>query len=101
VNIQEGDFYEGFKKYPNKSIDILHIDIANNGDIYQFVFDHYIQKIADNGIILMEGGSYKRDNIEWMIKYNKPKIQPVIEKYKDKYNIKVIGEFPSLTIIYM
>jgi len=99
VNIQEGDFYEGFKNYPDKSIDILHIDIANNGDIYKFVFDHYIQKIADNGIILMEGGSYKRDNIEWMIKYNKPKIQPVIERYKDKYNIKVIGEFPSLTII--
>ena len=75
VNIQEGDFYEGFKNYSDKSIDILHIDIANNGDIYQFVFDHYIQKIADNGIILMEGGSYKRDNIEWMIKYNKPKIK--------------------------
>ena len=99
VNIQEVDFYEGFKKYPDKSIDLLHIDIANNGDIYQFVFDHYIQKIADNGIILMEGGSYKRDNIEWMIKYNKPKIQPVLEKYKNQYNIKVIGEFPSLTLI--
>ena len=99
VNIQEVDFYEGFKKYPDKSIDILHIDIANNGDVYQFVFDNYIQKIADNGIILMEGGSEKRDNIEWMIKYNKPKIQPVLEKYKDKYNIKVIGGFPSLTII--
>ena len=99
VNIQEDDFYEGFKKYSDKSIDILHIDIANNGDVYQFVFDHYIQKIADNGIILMEGGSKQRDNIEWMFNYNKPKIQPILEKYKNKYNIKVIGEFPSLTII--
>jgi|TARA_B100001750_G_C15385007_1_gene534437 predicted O-methyltransferase YrrM len=99
VNIQEGDFYEGFKKYPDKSIDILHIDIANNGEIYEFVFNNYVQKIADNGVILLEGGSETRDNIEWMIKYNKPKIQPVLEKYKHKYNIKVIGTFPSITMI--
>ena len=99
VNIQEGDFYEGFKEYPDKSIDILHIDIANNGEIYEFVFNNYVQKIADNGVILLEGGSETRDNIEWMIKYNKPKIQPVLEKYKHKYNIKVIGAFPSITMI--
>ena len=99
VNINDDDFYEVFKKYPDKSIDILHIDIANNGDVYQFTFDNYIQKIADNGVILLEGGSEQRDNIEWMVKYNKPKIQSVLEKYKDQYNIKVIGEFPSLTIV--
>ena len=99
VNIQEGDFYEDFKKYSDKSIDILHVDIANNGDVYQFVFDHYIQKIADDGIVLLEGGSEKRDNIEWMIKYNKPKIQPVLEKYRNHYNIKVVGDFPSITIL--
>ena len=75
------------------------IDIANNGEIYEFVFNNYVQKIADNGVILLEGGSETRDNIEWMIKYNKPKIQPVLEKYKHKYNIKVIGTFPSITII--
>ena len=99
VNIDYGDFYEVFKNYPDKSIDILHIDIANNGDVYEFVFQNYINKIKDNGIILMEGGSKKRDKIDWMIKYNKPKINPILEKYKDRFNIKTIGKIPSLTII--
>jgi len=34
-----------------------------------------------------------------MIKYNKLKIQPVLEKYKDKINIKTIGKLPSITLI--
>jgi len=30
------------------------------------------------GVILLEGGSLERDNTEWMVKYNKPKIRPII-----------------------
>jgi hypothetical protein len=47
----------------------------------------------------MEGGSLERDNIEWMIKYNKPKIIPVLKKYSELYNIKTIGNIPSITLI--
>ena len=82
-----------------KFYDLIHIDIANNGDIYQFVFDNYIQKISSGGTIILEGGSVERDNIEWMNKYNKCKIQPVLEKYSNVYNIKTFGEIPSITII--
>tara|TARA_Y100000996_G_scaffold411202_1_gene394894 strand:- start:1725 stop:1937 length:213 start_codon:yes stop_codon:yes gene_type:complete len=32
-------------------------------------------------------------------KFNKPKIIPVLEKYKDKINIKIIGDFPSITLV--
>ena len=99
VNINYGDFYEILKQYPDKSIDILHIDIANNGDVYEFLFQNYVTKIKDNGIILMEGGSKQRDNVEWMINYNKPKIQPILKKWSKIYNIKTIGDFPSITII--
>ena len=99
VNINYGDFYDVYKKYEDKSIDILHIDIANNGDVYEFMFQNYVDKLKDDGIILMEGGSFQRDNIEWMIKYNKPKINPVLNKYSDKFYIKTIGEIPSITII--
>lgn len=99
VNIDEGDFYEVLKKYPDSSIDILHIDIANNGEVYEYMFENYSKKIKKNGIILMEGGSEKRDNIEWMIKYNKPKINPVLKKWSNTYNILTIGEIPSITII--
>ena len=87
------------KKYPNKSIDILHIDIANNGDVYEYMFQNYIHKIKDNGIVLMEGGSKNRDNIKWMVKYNKPKIQPILKKWSQIYDIKTIGDIPSITLI--
>ena len=99
VNINYGDFYDVYQKYDDKSIDILHIDIANNGDVYEFMFQNYVDKLKDDGIILMEGGSFQRDNIEWMIKYNKPQINPILNKYSDKFYIKTIGEIPSITII--
>ena len=99
VNINYGDFYKVLNKYPDNSIDILHIDIANNGDVYEYAFNNYISKIKRSGIMLLEGGSKERDNVEWMIKYNKPKIEPVIQKYKQKYDIKVVGGFPSITIV--
>lgn len=99
VKISYGDFYDIHKNYSEHEIDILHIDIANNGDIYEFVFNHYISKMCKGGIIILEGGSITRDKVEWMLKYEKPLIEPVIKKYKTKYQIKVFGDFPSLTIV--
>jgi len=98
VNIQYGDFYELYKS--GDKYDIIHIDIANNGDVYEFSINNYLPKLNTNGLLILEGGSKQRDNIEWMIKYNKPKIQPVLKKYNDKINIKTIGVIPSITLIY-
>lgn len=98
VNIEFGDFYELHKNIDN--IDILHIDIANNGDVLEFVIQNYLQKLSKNGIILFEGGSHERDNVPWMNTYQKPKIEPIIKKYNsNELCIKVIGTFPSLTLI--
>jgi predicted O-methyltransferase YrrM len=100
VNIEYGDFYKKFADLSDNSIDILHIDIANNGDVLEFVLKNYFPKLTENGLLIFEGGSEERDNIEWMNKYNKSKIKTVLEKYKDKYNIKTIGNIPSITLIY-
>lgn len=99
VKIKRGDFYEQYKNFDNESIDILHIDIANDGNIYQFCIDNYYSKLVKGGIIILEGGSKERDNVEWMIKYNKTPITNVINKLKSKYSIIVINKFPSMTII--
>lgn len=99
VKISDGDFYDVYRAYLENEIDILHIDIANNGHVYEFVFNNYISKMRKGGIIILEGGSETRDQVEWMKKYEKPLIAPVINKYKKKYEIKVFGDFPSLTII--
>lgn len=93
VTINYGDFYDVHKNISD--IDIIHIDIANNGNVFEYAIKHYLPKLSDNGVMIMEGGSKQRDNVEWMITYNKPKIQPVIKKY----GLKVIGTFPSITII--
>ena len=99
VKIEKANMYTKLLEYDDNSIDILHIDIANNGDVYEFIFNNGIRKIKEDGLILLEGGSVDRDNTEWMIKYNKPKIQPILEKYSTKYNIKTLDKFPSLTLI--
>ena len=58
-------------------------------------------KLEKNGLIILEGGSKERDEIEWMNKYNKPKIGPVIENYKlnKNYKIATIGTIPSVTLV--
>jgi predicted O-methyltransferase YrrM len=99
VEINYGDYYTKFSDFEDNTIDILHIDIANCGDTYEFMFQHYLPKLKDDGIILLEGGSEQRDNVEWMKKYNKRPITSVIQKYNNQFNIKVISDFPSLTLV--
>ena len=47
----------------------------------------------------MEGGSEERDSIEWMVKYDKPRIRPVLKKYSNNVRITVLEDFPSITLI--
>lgn len=97
VNIFKRDFYKSVNVYDDNSIDILHIDIANNGDTFEFAIQNYLPKVR--GVMIMEGGSEERDNIDWMIKYNKSKIQPILKKYENDAIISVIQDFPSITLI--
>ena len=62
--------------------------------------EHYLAKLSTNGMLIFEGGSKERDKIEWINNYNKPKIQPVIEKYKDKVKFLTLVSIPSITLIY-
>ena len=97
VSIYKRDFYKSVDFYEDNSIDILHIDIANNGETFDFAIQNYLPKVS--GIMIMEGGSEERDNIEWMIKYDKPKIRPILQKYSDSVKIEILEDFPSLTLI--
>jgi len=101
VYIEYGNFYEVYKTL-NFNVDIIHIDIANNGDVYKFAIDYYMPLLRKGGLLLLEGGSMIRDKVFWMFKYNKTKIVPVINELKIRKDIKihVIEQFPSLTLIY-
>ena len=99
VHIAEGDFYELYKIYKDKSIDLLHIDIANDGAVYKFALEHYMPRLTDRGLLILEGGSRERDAVPWMQKYNKVPIHDILEKYKATYDIYTIDAFPSITFI--
>ena len=99
ASIRRGNLFEAHNIFEDGSIDIIHIDIANDGDVYDYCINNLMPKISDSGVMILEGGSKERDDIEWMIKYNKPKIREVLYRYESEYRINVFNEFPSLTII--
>lgn len=70
----------------NSNADFIHFDVSNDGKTLVSFLSHITSKIP----ILFEGGSENRDNQDWMVKYNKPKI---INSLKEN-NIcfKVLGE---------
>lgn len=98
VHINKADFYKSVDKFADDSINIMHIDIANNGDTFQFAVENYLPKIAPGGIMILEGGSKERDEYEWMKKYNKKPIVPYLESIKEIHNFMVLEDFPSITI---
>mgnify|MGYP001281649730 FL=1 len=95
VKIEKGNFYEYFQ-FINK-IDLIHIDISNDADTYKFAVEHYLPLC--NKALLLEGGSLERDNVDWMIKYNKPPINKYLKQINDNYEIEIIPKYPSITII--
>lgn len=80
-------------------VDYLHVDVSNNGDTYRRVFDQWSHKVRQ--VILLEGGSAERDNVDWMRRYEKPAIAPALAEITERYpdwSLNVLQPFPSLTI---
>lgn len=99
VDIQKLDFYKGVERYKDDTIDLLHIDIANDGDVYEFAVNNWFSKVSENGVMVLEGGSHQRDNVYWMIQFKKRKINPYLLKIYNDYDINIIEKYPSMTII--
>jgi hypothetical protein len=103
VTLHKKDAYEVHKEYKRRSVYILHVDISNTGDTLNKIVEQWNDKLVHNGVILFEGGSVERDNIEWMVKYKMPPIReainsnPIIDKF---YVLGTHEQFPSLTVIY-
>lgn len=82
-----------------ESVDYLHVDISNTGDTYRQVFAQWFGKVRQ--VILLEGGSRERDNVDWMLEYRKPAIGPAVAEIGHRYppwSLSVLEPFPSLTI---
>ncbi len=102
VTLNKGDAFEVHKNHLDASVCLLHVDISNTGETIKRMMSLWHSKIRANGIILFEGGSVKRDNIEWMVKYNKPPIRSELQSNEiinEFYSVRTYEKFPSLTVL--
>lgn len=101
-NLVKCDAFEASKNHKDDTIDFLHFDISNDGDILLKMLDVWGKKIRTDGIIAFEGGSIERDQ-GWIKKYNKKPIRPELLNNPEVYNnwsIQIFEEYPSLTLMW-
>jgi predicted O-methyltransferase YrrM len=101
VTILQGDAYKVHQQHEEHSIDLLHVDIANDGNTFLKMFELWNCKISKTGMIVFEGGSQERDQVEWMKKYKKRPIQVALNLLgrNKKWEVRVIKDWPSLTVM--
>jgi predicted O-methyltransferase YrrM len=78
-------------------IDVLHVDLSNKGEILEEVIPPWLLKVKS--LIILEGGSAERDNVDWIKKFNKQPIREWLRKNSDKFQIIVLEPFPGLTLL--
>ena len=84
----------------HKTVDILHVDISNEGGILEKIVPRWVDKVRQ--LIIIEGGSGERDQVEWMMKYKKEPITKWLKAFRKKHQdieYFTIGPFPAITII--
>ena len=87
VTFIKKDFNEWLNE--DEDFDLLHLDISNNGDIIQKIYEKY-----PNKHIIFEGGTLERDNISWMKQYS---FTPITNK-KPITNYTILNpNFPGLS----
>lgn len=82
-----------------EKVDILHIDLHNEGGILDETIPIWIDKVGQ--IIIVEGGSIERDEIDPIGTYKRKPMYRWLKDFKDKKGIEyfTFTPFPSLTII--
>ncbi len=97
ADLQRADALEAYKRYDQ--VDLLHVDISNNGDTYRTIFEQWADKVSS--VMLFEGGSKERDDVSWMTQYQKPSIVEALSDLQflyPRWRISVLKPFPSVTV---
>ena len=101
VTLRKKSLFDVVDDFGDNSIDFLHIDISNDGGVIRdsiYIFD---SKVKPGGLILFEGGSPLRDNVDWMSRYDKEPLFPEImsnDKLRAGYTFLVLHPYPSMLI---
>lgn len=103
VKLIQGDAYEAYQHYDDGRVEFLHVDISNTGETVRRIMEQWHSKICGRGVILFEGGSEERDQVEWMTKYGKEPIKPELDRnpfIKERYMRGTYFPFPSMTMLF-
>jgi predicted O-methyltransferase YrrM len=92
ISFFQGDVRGTQEKYD--SVDLLHIDLGNHAGLLEEILPPWIPKAK---MIILEGGSIERDNVEWMRKYNKKPIHEWL--INQPFDYFTFDPFPSVTLI--
>ncbi len=101
VSLYHTDAMKVHELYIEKKVDLLHVDISNTGDTFNFIIKHWHSLMSMGGIIIFEGGSEERDNVLWMIDNKCLSIKKAIESNETVnsfYQYKTYNKFPSLSV---
>ena len=97
VKVDYGDFFE-FCDRPNKKFDLLYFDIDNDGEKVLEMYNGCLDNIKEGSVVIFEGGSQIRDDVEWMNLLNKVKINSI--KDKVGYQLLTPNQKYSCSIIF-
>ena len=103
VDLVNNDAFEAAESFKDGDVDILHMDISNDGDKLVETLLKWGKKISKDGMILFEGGSEERDQIDWMVNFNKTPIRTQLYDNPlvwESWEFQVFDPFPSLTILW-
>lgn len=102
VNLHYGNAFEVNSNFQDRTVDFLHMDISNDGEVLEKTIDLWGPKISQGGIIAFEGGSIERDEIEWMKEFDKKPIHPMIANLKifKYWGVQIFTAFPSMTLLF-
>jgi len=90
VTLKKGDLNEWLKN--PEPFDLLHVDVSNTGETLEQLYDALEPNIKAGALVIFEGGTLQRDNVEWMKKFNKKPMRHT------QINYKVLNyNFPGLS----
>ncbi|HAT68012.1 MAG: hypothetical protein A2481_02005 [Candidatus Yonathbacteria bacterium RIFOXYC2_FULL_47_9] len=91
VTLGKKNFDEWLKQ--PEEFDLLHVDVSNKGDTIERLYEAVKGQVARGAIVVFEGGSKERDNVEWMLKYNSKKIRDTAVPFE-----VIDKRFPSISM---
>ena len=91
--MDKGDFFEF--NYSDAQYDLLYFDIDNDGSKLLEMYEKNKSNIEQGAVVVFEGGSYTRDNVNWMIARNKLKMNDTGVPFKlltpdQKYSCSIL-----------